>query len=249
MTLLEESLSDLDVHVGLLLRGEVILRDVSVEVLETGGLAKAEDLIMNESVGERVELVNVVGDLATFVRNLFRDKVVGAEGHLPPYVSSQKVRGMEKILVAVSLSRHLEGERKMKSNLVAVQVGQCGNQLGLDFFSALAREGGQEEEAAANAGGGAPLYEHLSTFFRETPRRRGGCCSTARAVLLDAEPRVIAHVAANSARDAPPTRQWQYTGPAGPSDCKMCEHPAVRSLWLKCLDCCCSSNMFAGCRQ
>ena len=38
-----ESLSDLDVHVGLLLKGEVILRDVSVEVLETGGLAKAED--------------------------------------------------------------------------------------------------------------------------------------------------------------------------------------------------------------
>ena len=37
MTLLEESLSDLDVHMGLLLRGEVILRDVSVEVL----LAKA----------------------------------------------------------------------------------------------------------------------------------------------------------------------------------------------------------------
>ena len=36
---------------------------------------------MNESVSERVELVNVVGDLATFVRNLFRDKVVGAEGH------------------------------------------------------------------------------------------------------------------------------------------------------------------------
>ena len=32
---------------------------MSVEVLETGGLAKAEDLIMNESVSERVELVNV----------------------------------------------------------------------------------------------------------------------------------------------------------------------------------------------
>ena len=32
---------------------------MSVEVLETGGLAKAEDLIMNESVSERVELVDV----------------------------------------------------------------------------------------------------------------------------------------------------------------------------------------------
>ena len=36
---------------------------------------------MNESVSERVELVNVFGDLATFVRNIFRDEVVGAEGH------------------------------------------------------------------------------------------------------------------------------------------------------------------------
>ena len=54
---------------------------MSVEVLETGGPAKAEDLIMNESVSDRVELVDVFGDVATFVRNIFRDEVVGAEGH------------------------------------------------------------------------------------------------------------------------------------------------------------------------
>lgn len=105
----------------------------------------------------------------------------------------------------------------MPRNLVAVQVGQCGNQLGLDFFAALAREGGEAGEDE-HAGRGAPLHKLLPTVFRETPRS-GGCCSTARAVLLDAEPRVLAHVAAHSARDAPSTRQWQYAGPpdqAGP---------------------------------
>ena len=54
---------------------------MSVEVLETGGLSEAEDLIVDEAVSERVELVDIVGDLATFVRDIFRDKVVGAEGH------------------------------------------------------------------------------------------------------------------------------------------------------------------------
>ena len=54
---------------------------MSVEVLETGGLAEADDLIMHESVRERVELVDIVADLATFVSDIFRDKVVGAEGH------------------------------------------------------------------------------------------------------------------------------------------------------------------------
>ena len=36
---------------------------------------------MHESVRERVELVDIVADLVTFVSNIFRDKVVGAEGH------------------------------------------------------------------------------------------------------------------------------------------------------------------------
>ena len=38
-------------------------------------------MIMHESVRERVELVDIVADLATFVSDIFRDKVVGAEGH------------------------------------------------------------------------------------------------------------------------------------------------------------------------
>ena len=52
-----------------------------VQVLETGGLAKAEDLIVNKSISERVKLVDIIGDQVTFVSNIFRDKVVIAEGH------------------------------------------------------------------------------------------------------------------------------------------------------------------------
>lgn len=99
---------------------------------------------------------------------------------------------------------------------MTVQVGQCGNQLGFDFFAALARESGREveDESALRP---QPLHQHISTLFRETPRSRGrdggrSCCSTARAVLLDAEPRVIANVAARAAPSAPLSQQWQYTG-------------------------------------
>jgi len=101
---------------------------------------------------------------------------------------------------------------------VTVQVGQCGNQLGFDFFAALARESGREveDESALRP---QPLHQHISTLFRETPRSRGrdggrSCCSTARAVLLDAEPRVIANVAARAAPSAPLSQQWQYTDTA-----------------------------------
>ena len=43
---------------------------MSVEVLETGGLAKAEDLIVNKSISERVKLVNILRDQLRFVRNM-----------------------------------------------------------------------------------------------------------------------------------------------------------------------------------
>ena len=97
----------------------------------------------------------------------------------------------------------------MPGQLVTVQVGQCGNQLGLDFFAALAREGMRESEDATQAGvRGPPLHQHLPTFFRENNSH--SCCFTARAVLLDAEPRVVANVAAKAESSAETTRQWRY---------------------------------------
>ncbi len=107
----------------------------------------------------------------------------------------------------------------MPGQLVTVQVGQCGNQLGFDFFAALAREGARETEDAEVPAGvrGRPLHQHLATFFREAPRSRSredahSCCSTARAVLLDAEPRVIANVAAKAGASTEATCKWRYAG-------------------------------------
>ena len=50
----EESVSDFAVDLRLLVGGEVILRDVCVEILEAGGLAESDELIMNEAVSEGV---------------------------------------------------------------------------------------------------------------------------------------------------------------------------------------------------
>ena len=50
----EESVSDFAVDLRLLVGGEVILRDVCVEILKAGGLAESDELIMNEAVSEGV---------------------------------------------------------------------------------------------------------------------------------------------------------------------------------------------------
>ena len=50
----EDSVSDFAVDLRLLVGGEVILRDVCVEILKAGGLAESDELIMNEAVSEGV---------------------------------------------------------------------------------------------------------------------------------------------------------------------------------------------------
>ena len=55
----------------------------------------------------------------------------------------------------------------MVGQLVTVQLGQCGNQLGLDFFTSLAREGGREAGDATALTGCRPLHEHLPALFRD----------------------------------------------------------------------------------
>lgn len=82
---------------------------------------------------------------------------------------------------------------------VTVQIGQCGNQLGSDFFSALAD--GAVSDAAAE----------LPAFFR--PGRYDTSPAVPRAVLIDAEPRVVTEVSRRN-RVAPPA--WRYD-PVQPS--------------------------------
>ena len=72
----------------------------------------------------------------------------------------------------------------MREEILTVQIGQCGNQLGATFFDSLMNA---EERKCSPA-------ESVPTFFRAN--RSGG--SIARAVLLDTEPRVISTVVRNA---------------------------------------------------
>ena len=60
------------------------------------------------------------------------------------------------------------------SAIVTLQLGQCGNQLGHEFFATLAREaagGGSAPGKPPDAGGRAPVDEVLPQFFRRGSRR------------------------------------------------------------------------------
>ncbi|KAH3758642.1 tubulin delta chain [Pelomyxa schiedti] len=81
--------------------------------------------------------------------------------------------------------------------VVTVQVGQCGNQLGPEMFGTLAGE-------AVASGDADFLADVMSSFFVETAAKGGRM--RARAVLIDTEPKVIA-CALDTARRSP---TWDY---------------------------------------
>jgi len=91
-----------------------------------------------------------------------------------------------------------------KGRTVTVQIGQCGNQLGSDFFSALAD--GAISDAAVE----------LPAFFR--PGKYDTSAAVPRAVLIDAEPRVVSEVSRRN-RVAPPA--WRYDP----------VQPALKAVW------------------
>jgi hypothetical protein len=95
-------------------------------------------------------------------------------------------------------------EMAEKGRTVTVQIGQCGNQLGSDFFSALAD--GAVSDAAVE----------LPAFFR--PGKYDTSAAVPRAVLIDAEPRVVTEVSRRN-RVAPPA--WRYDP----------VQPALKAVW------------------
>lgn len=63
-------------------------------------------------------------------------------------------------------------------SLIALQLGQCGNQLGQSFFTNLDNEASNLPPAYANC--------IRNTFFTETQKK-----FIANAVLIDMEPKVV----------------------------------------------------------
>ncbi len=69
-------------------------------------------------------------------------------------------------------------------SIITIQLGQCGNQLGTEFFTTIASEIGHlsSVEAQENA---------INTFFRPSANWREGAPPVARALLIDMEPKVV----------------------------------------------------------
>ncbi|CAJ1389829.1 unnamed protein product [Effrenium voratum] len=86
-------------------------------------------------------------------------------------------------------------------SVVTLQLGQCGNQLGAELFSALH----QESQAAPYS-----LSNHIQkTFFCERAIRGSDAkAKCARAVLVDTEPRVVQRCIEGIEGDA--QRAWRY---------------------------------------
>ncbi len=55
----------------------------------------------------------------------------------------------------------------MPREIVTIQVGQCGNQIGLRFWELALREHAMQKNSVYN--------EALSSFFRNVDTRKGGC--------------------------------------------------------------------------
>lgn len=111
--------------------------------------------------------------------------------------------------------------------IVTLQLGQCGNQLGHEFFATLAREAAVAESATRNSSiEAAPVDELLPKFFRHGSSGRQGAVGAAmggdearheddlavpvaRSVLVDMEPKVIWQVVERASRSREPGR-WRY---------------------------------------
>ena len=115
------------------------------------------------------------------------------------------------------------------SAIVTLQLGQCGNQLGHELFSTLAREatsgGSAAETSSDRLVGGLSVDEQVPQFFRpgdkthaggapatcigEGGLEHGAATPVARSVLVDMEPKVIWQVVERASRSREPAR-WRY---------------------------------------
>ena len=121
----KQSVSDFDIDLGLLVGSQLILRDVCVEVLETGCLAKAHKLIVNEAVSEWVELVDVGRNLLACGGHIGRDKGVSAKRNADgeDAISNKDVRSVDERPEGVEAV--ISGDN-IFSDAVSVSTRSCG---------------------------------------------------------------------------------------------------------------------------
>ena len=95
----------------------------------------------------------------------------------------------------------------MPREVITLQVGQCGNQIGTEFWKQLCAEHGISkdgilEEYAANGNAG----DRKDVFFYQADDEQ----YIPRSLLIDLEPRVLAHVQAELPRLFNPENIYQH---------------------------------------
>ena len=77
----------------------------------------------------------------------------------------------------------------MAGEILTLQVGQCGNQIGQQFWSQLAKEHGIDRNGYTELSSSEPSFrdDNTNPFFKDNDNGR----YTPRAIMLDLEPKVI----------------------------------------------------------
>ena len=94
--------------------------------------------------------------------------------------------------------------RKREASVVTVQVGQCGNQVGSALFDVLAHEASRARRLDAGRPGGEAAV--AGAYFCEAAAE-APLPMTARAVLVDSEPKVVSACIGAAARSP---HNWRY---------------------------------------
>jgi tubulin delta len=87
------------------------------------------------------------------------------------------------------------------TELVNLQIGQCGNQVGVEIYNSLMNYFTPDDEMQFS------LDEMSSTFFRENSKKG---VRMARAVLVDMEPKVITAAIARGQKINSKSQGWCY---------------------------------------
>jgi hypothetical protein len=101
--LAHESVSDLYINMLLLQYVLVFKQDMTIDILHTRCLTEVQKLIVNETMSERIQLVNVLKIVLAFVIDEVLHKVVSAEGTpRPARPSSEKTLRVRLLLKVLS---------------------------------------------------------------------------------------------------------------------------------------------------
>ncbi|XP_070572249.1 tubulin delta chain-like [Ptychodera flava] len=107
-------------------------------------------------------------------------------------------------------------------SIVTLQVGQCGNQIGGQLFSTILEDAHARAPNISKSDNAAYANEVQERFFYQHDSDKDHTPLSARAVMVDMEPKVIAQ----TMQDAKKTGKWRY-----PKDRQFCQKRGSGNNW------------------